>query len=304
MNIFLYQIQYDEYTAAKGDSGLFTFDCRQQPEFLKREIAHLIRFYDEVVVQANDEDYFGLFSPKFTDKTKLAISDVKEFIEQNIGRDIYLFNPFPMLVYKYLNMWEQGEATHIGLQQIANQLFNLADIDFDVKSSHRQNCGQVVYCNYWVANKLTFDKIMPLIKKLDFLCESDIEIRDKIFNHTDYIGEEVCFYPFLFERVLSTYLFLNKDIKIQAYEYEASHPVIRSLKKLERKFYQSSIRTAFRDWELVGNAPVEEIERKINLISCYIYPKTKFRVIRSVLKRINLFRFNQLRKDLNLSQHN
>lgn len=305
MNINLYQIQYDENTAAKDASGLLTFDCRENPEFLKREIAHLIRFYDEVVVHANNDDYFGLFSPKFTEKTKLSIFDVKAFIEQNIGQNIYLFNPFPMLVYKHLNMWEQGEAGHMGLQQITNQLFHQARIDFNVDSLHRQNHKQVVYCNYWVANKLTFDKVMPLIKQLDLLCETDVEIREKILSHTHYTGGEACFYPFVFERILSTFLYLNKNIKVLPYEYDSSHIAITSMKKLEKKFYQSSLRAEFRDWELAGNKSVEEIKLKIDLISNYMYPqsKSKSKAMKSALKVLNLFKFNQLKKALKLSNH-
>ena len=301
MNIFLYQIQYDDNTAAKENSGLFSFDCRANPEFLRREVAHLIRFYDEVIAKGDNEDYFGLFSPKFTEKAKLSISDVKAFIEQNSGQDIYLFNPFPILVYKHLNMWEQGEAGHIGLQQITKQLFHQANINFKVDSLHRQNYKQVVYCNYWVANKLTFDKIMPLIKQLDSICESNVEIREKILSHTHYIGGEACFYPFVFERILSTFLYMNKNIKVLPYEYDSSHIVITSLKKLERKFYQSSLRNEFMDWELTGDKSAEEIKFKLNLISNYMYPQSKFKVMKSALKVLNLFKFNRLKKDLNLS---
>ena len=51
MKINLYQIQYDEKSKPAEDSGFFAFDCRANSEFLKREMAHMMRFYDEIISQ-------------------------------------------------------------------------------------------------------------------------------------------------------------------------------------------------------------------------------------------------------------
>lgn len=128
MNIFLYQIWYDEQTKPDEQSGLLAFDCRKNPEFLKREIAHLIRFYDEIV--ANNNDYFSLLSPRFFGKTGLTTNDVKQFALKNPNYDVYLFNPYPTNVYLHLNVWEQGKRHHRGLKQLTQNLLNKANINF------------------------------------------------------------------------------------------------------------------------------------------------------------------------------
>ena len=46
MKIELYQTWHDENSYPEDSTGLLPFDCRKNPEFHKRESAHLIRLYD------------------------------------------------------------------------------------------------------------------------------------------------------------------------------------------------------------------------------------------------------------------
>lgn len=299
MNINLYQIQYDENTAAKEDSGIFTYDCRGNPEFLKREIAHLIRFYDEVVVHASDDEYFGLFSPKFELKTRLTIPKVKSFICNNPGRDIYLFNPCPMHVFQYLNMWEQGEEFHKGLVEITDKLLQKANINFSVKLPHRQTEQQVVYCNYWVAKKTKFDEIIYYFKLLNSIVDNDQEIRQEIFDFTEYAISQACFYPFVFERLLSTFLYMNKEIDVLPYSYKREDNFYFS--KLEKKFYFSKVHKDYNNWELTNMGNINEVRNRINIIKKFIYPQHDSKLLKSIIKRVNLITFKILSKKLNLN---
>lgn len=298
MNINLYQIQYDENTATKKDSGLFTFDCRENPEFLKREIAHLIRFYDEVVVHADEGDYFGLFSPKFEQKSGLQIQQVREFILNNPEQDIYLFNPFPMLVYKHMNMWEQGALTHPGILGIVDELFEKSGIDFKVSSSHRQNVKQVVYCNYWVGRKDFLDGFVGLLKELDRTIELNQNIRDKVFMDTQYDLSDACFYPFIFERLLSTYLYLSPKINTLPYAYTQNDLVVNHLNKIEKKFYLSDVKRDFDEWECQNYEKIDDVGIKLNILKTFLRPKYGIGLIESIMRKINILRFNSLRKKI------
>lgn len=300
MKINLYQIQYNENTAAKKDSGLLTFDCRENPEFLKREIAHLIRFYDEVVVHADEDDYFGLFSPKFEQKTGLQIQQVREFILNNPEQDIYLFNPFPMLVYRHINVWEQAELMHKGILSIMKKMVEMLNYDFDVEKLHRHNYKQVIYCNYWVAKKSAFDQIVFFLKKFDNIVKTDSEINSQIFNYTTYVDSRVCFYPFVFERLVSSFLLLNKKIKVLPYEYTEGFKGQYALNRIERKFYQHPLRNRFNNWEINEASNITEIEMKLKIIHDFIYPKHNLKFMRSLTKKVNLFRFKSLEEKLNL----
>ena len=90
--IYLYQIQYDENSKPNENSGFKAFDVRDRPEFLKRETAHMVRLYEEIISSGDDNDFYGLFSPKFTQKTGLFADDVIEFVNDN-NVDVCLFNP-------------------------------------------------------------------------------------------------------------------------------------------------------------------------------------------------------------------
>lgn len=298
MDIFLYQIQYDDKTAASEDSGLLTFDCREKPEFLKRETAHFIRFYDEVVIHANDDDYFGLLSPKFGDKTGLTSIDVTQFIQDNPNQDIYLFNPFPMLVYMYLNMWVHAENVHLGLLDITDELFKKSNFDFEVSSLHRQNVHQVTYCNCWVAKKTYFDKYISLLKKMDKTIDENQVLRSKIFEFTEYANEKACFYPFIFERVLSTFLYLNPEIKSLPYKYQDKDIVTNRLNRIERKFCLSPLKDTFDEWESQKTVDVEEIRIKLDIMTNFLRPKHSVGLVRSVIKKINLFKFQTLKDNI------
>lgn len=251
MEIFLYQIQYDDKTEPTKESGLLPFDCRDNPEFLKREVAHLLRFYDEVVQYASDYSYFALLSPKFSQKTGLLSDQVKQFIRSHPEQDIYLFNPYPMLVYRYLNVWQQLENNHPHTIDLVDKLLRKARVNFDIKKSHRNHINHVVYCNYWVASKTFYDAFIPFIRQLDRTIEQ-MESDEKIsyFQETNY-ETFACVYPFIFERMIVLYLMMNANFRSLPYPFESSFCDYHAFNRIEKKFYFSETRKVFDRLELL-----------------------------------------------------
>lgn len=245
-NIYIYQIWYNEYTKPNNELGINPFDCRKEPEFLKRETAHLIKFYDEVVKYGADNDYYALLSPKFYEKIKLTPKDIKYFIEKHSGYDIYLFNPYPTNIYTHTNVWEHGDDYHSGIKNITQELFKKAKLDFNINLHHQNNQDTAVYCNYWVAKKTFFDEYIAFIKNLDKVIEnSDNEYKNKIFSPTWYFKEDnVCMYPFIFERLISTYLLINKHIRTKPY-LNYSDISIYNFDKIEVIFYKNGLYKIF-----------------------------------------------------------
>ncbi|MGP1607870.1 MAG: hypothetical protein ACTTGU_06980 [Moraxella sp.] len=292
MNIFLYQIWYDEHSQPNNNSGLYGFDCRHNPEFLKREVAHLIRFYDEIVCNGEDSDYFSLLSPRFCEKTGLRIQQVHNFIKDNKGYDIYLFNPYPMNVYCNFNVWDHGEDNHTGLKEITNKLFDMAGFDFNVNTPHRNNIYTTVYCNYWVASKVFFDDFINLLKLLDFTIDSmATEERSKYFSETTY-RTKASFYPFIFERIICSYLLKNPQIRSLPYIYQNNFNGYNKMRSIEKAFYFSQERQYFDDWE--KNNSLKLIKQGYNVIHELLYPKVdicKFKFankwLRSIIRQNN-----------------
>lgn len=291
--IFLYQIQYDDKSKPSDESGFLTFDCRHNPEFLKREVAHLLRFYDEVVQYASDDSYFALFSPKFNNKTGLSSEDVKQFIDANPQQDIYLFNPYPMMTYRYFNVWEQLENSHSGLAGLAKNLFQQAKIDFDISVNHRNHNHQVVYCNYWVASKSFYDAFIPFVRLLDHTIDKmNDDEKAKYFEETNYITT-ACVYPFIFERVIVLYLFMNPQIQSLPYTFIGPFKGSYKLKNIEQNFYSSNLRKTFDLWEKQEHLSVEELEEKFKIIHTILYPKSRFKFVSSIEKRINMYKMDK-----------
>lgn len=298
MAVNLYQLQYDDKTSASLETGFLTYDCRANPEFLKREIAHLMRFYDDVVVKADPDDYFGLLSPKFNYKTGLTASDIRTFMCDNNEQDIYLFNPYPMHVYNFMNVWEQAEANHPEIISIVNYLFDRAEIGFKVSDLHRNNLSQVVYCNYWVAKKNFLDEFIKFLKKLDNTIELMPDFQKSIFfNRTEY-KVDACFYPFVFERMITTFLFINQHYKSLSYIYGRDFNGYNTLNRIERKFYYGESRKIFDLWESSNQRSVEEIEEIVNILSNVFQPKIYVpyvgKLLRSLVKTLNVYRIDNI----------
>lgn len=294
MNVYLYQIQYDDKTAANATSGFLTYDCRANPEFLKREIAHLLRFYQDIVQHAKHDDYFALLSPKFSYKTGVMAQEVKEFIQNHSNQDVYLFNPYPMHAYAFQNVWQQAKVHHPEILSLVDRLFNTVGMDFQTAATHRHHLHQVVYCNYWVAKKSFFDQYIPFLVTLDQATENmPAEQREEYFAMTNY-KTQACCYPFIFERLLTTYLWMHPKVKSQAYEFSEPFKGYNRLNRIERKFYFGQSRTIFDDWEREQKTGSETILSELQLLSNLLYPQVKYKWMRSIAKTINVFRLDRI----------
>lgn len=292
MNIALYQIWYDEHSKPADNSGLHAFDCRHNPEFLKREIAHLLRFYDDVVRHGNDDDYFALLSPRFYEKTGIDMHQVTNFIKNNQGHDVYLFNPYPMNVYCNFNVWEHGEDNHVGLKELANHLFMTAGFEFDVNALHRNNIYTTVYCNYWVASKVFFDDFIAVLRSLDNAIDTmPDEQKSKYFSETTY-RTQASFYPFIFERIICSYLLKNPQFNSCPYVYQNPFRGYNKMRAIEKAFYFSTDRAYFDKWEKERELTL--VKQGYAIINELLYPKvTRFKFqpankwLRSIIRHNN-----------------
>lgn len=299
MNLHLYQIWYDEKSRPDEHSGIEAFDCRNKPEFLKREIAHLIRFYDEIVKHADDDCYFALFSPRFNEKTGLTIKQVKDFVSNNPNQDVYLFNPFPMHVYLDMNVWENGEYRHKGLKKLTQQLFDTAGVNFDIYAMHRNNISTTIYCNYWVASKPFLDNFIKFVKHLDSSVEKMPDLKKaQYFSKTQY-NTEASFYPFIFERLICTFLLMNSKYSSKPYIYTYPFLGCHKLRPLESKFYFSHRRSYFDQWETNPNNTNLKTQG-FSIVQNRLRPNVKI----SSNKRVNRLSNSFLKKIYNITQFN
>lgn len=211
MTIGLYTIVYSDQVLDQPDPAFQVFDCRDDPAPEKREIYHIHRFYKQG--QHKAYELSGLFSPKFAEKARMSGTQFTQFVTDNPGYDVYFVNPYPFLAYLSFNVWEQGELVSPGLCDLATAVFEAAGYQLDARTMPRNKPDTLLYCNFWVGNERFWDEFMafvePLIAVVDNLPE---ETRQKVFGLAPYLTPAT-YYPFIFERMFSTFLVQRPDIR-------------------------------------------------------------------------------------------
>jgi glycosyltransferase involved in cell wall biosynthesis len=159
-------------------------------------------------------DYTALLSPRFKQKTNLDGYEIKEIIRKNPGYDVYLFNPFLNEIAGYYNIWTQGEYAHPGLNSIAKEVLNECH-NLKIEDIKRTDETNTIFCNFWVGSQKFWKHFLPFLKKISNYC---LENKEKFFKQTSY-KTPTAFYTFLLERMVTTYIYFNKNIKVY------SHPM-------------------------------------------------------------------------------
>lgn len=157
-------------------------------------------------------DYWGYVSWKFKEKTNLSGQQVLNFIEDNPGYDVYLFNPCIINEAVFANSWEQGDLYHPNISDIGNKfLTKLGYEDVDVKSMILDR-NKTVFANYLVGNRKFWTKFMEFSRKLFTEAEKDSIFKDEVFGlgRSNYAHDKTLpNFTFLIERLVPTFLELE-----------------------------------------------------------------------------------------------
>lgn len=166
-----------------------------------------------------ENDFTGLFSPKFELKTHITVSDFIGFVENNADVDICYINPFPQIAYWSYNIWMQGEYSHPGLLEIAQMLLDVVKIEWKLCDVPRHDKKILSYSNFWVGSKRFWERyvgeiLYPIGK---FLFENpDHPVSKQVLAPTQHT-EPTPYLPFIVERLFSTFLSMNPDFSRAAY---------------------------------------------------------------------------------------
>ncbi|MDT8421792.1 MAG: hypothetical protein RQ754_15305 [Desulfuromonadales bacterium] len=234
MTVAVYQIQYSDAVVGAFDPAFIRYDCRHAPEAQRREIAHMLRFYEEGRWRQSGASHFGLVSPKFVDKTGLSGQAFIDWIDAHPGYDVYFVNPFPQLSYWHYNVWDQGEFWHPGLSALANTLFARAGETIRVERLPRNAAASLLYSNYWVANDSFWQRFMTFVRKLaDAVDDLDAADKEKLFARAPHYAPAT-YFPFVFERLFSTFLVTCDGLACLPYPHARAEVVARCTNEMER----------------------------------------------------------------------
>lgn len=203
-NIHIYQIFYNDATKAKLDPGFTPLDNTKnlRPdwyEYLPIKECFLRQNLDE-------DDYFGVFSPKFFDKTGMSSNAVRLALKKT-NADVVSFSPWYAHLCLNRNLFIQSESNHPGSMRLFREIFPKIGIDIDF-----QNCvmssRQAILCNYFVAKPRVWRKWLNMAEYL-FLLGDDMnnKIGRKLRQITTY--NNIAGAPmkvFILERLISALL--------------------------------------------------------------------------------------------------
>jgi len=161
--------------------------------------------------------YTGVLSWRFSQKSGISGEEFLKFVRSNPGYDVYFINPFPEEELSYPNIWLQGEKSHPGLLKVFEKIS--ARLSLNIKPQDlRFNPSEIAYCNYWLGNEKFWKKYIAFSEPFARVIENDAQIRKLVTTSANY-HYPAPLLPFLMERLFSTMLHLDPDIKSFKFKY-------------------------------------------------------------------------------------
>lgn len=217
-NIQIFQIYYLEEQLKELDPDFRPYSNVSNPNDGWREYSVFRMATQENLHRT--ADYTGILSWKFYNKTGLSGRRCLEFIEANPGFDVYLFNPFPELALSFLNPWIQGELYHPGILPFTQMLFDRTGLKVDLKSL-KNSVTNTVYCNYWIGSEKFWDRYMDFSHKIHQEIVFGLSPSEQNFiNSLASKISDASYTPFIMERMVSTLLALDPEIKVCAFSFD------------------------------------------------------------------------------------
>ena len=182
----------------------------------------------------------GIFSPKFRLKSGLTGEEFLRFSSQQINADVCFVNVFPRMHYTSYNVWMQGEATHPGLTERAQDLLNAAGIGWDLATVPRHNQRTLCYGNFWVATPTFWEAFIgnvldPIARFLEETPHAPAA--NAVLAPAKYMVEAP-YLPFIIERLFSTFLSLNPQYQTAPYPLAAD----AAMASCQNEFQRVSLR--------------------------------------------------------------
>lgn len=205
--IKIYQIYFNKSQIISLDPNFIPYYNPTLNKLKEYEIGvHIENYENKNYLNAK---YTGFISWKFNEKTKISGEHFINFIEDNKGFDVYFINPFPQLS-KLKNVWIQGNQYHPEIMEFTQKLFDKIGYHIILKELTNHN-NTLLYCNYWVGNKIFWNEYINFIKPLYNYIKHNMTAEETYFLSKKAAKyRNANYFPFIFERMFSTFLVTNK----------------------------------------------------------------------------------------------
>lgn len=218
MNVEIYQSYFTQDQLRHLDPEFTAFDNTTNlvPELREYAINRVVR---DMAVNKKTE-LWGMFSWQWKQKLNgLTAQAVLDHINQNPGYDVYFFNAFSHQVPYVLNVWEQGEWCHPGIVKIIRAVFEHIGLDPNIVYKPMDRANMFWSCSC-VANQKFWDGYLDLVHRYHYsLPHLPSEIINLHDSDSNYGIAKLNYFPFIQERLFSTYLSMHPEIKVLPYQH-------------------------------------------------------------------------------------
>ena len=165
--IHLYQIYYDKVSKGQLDPAFTPLDnsASYRPDWF--EYWPIRR-----ILAANtfaDEDYLGIFSPRFSDKTGFTGAMVRDVVAKS-GAEVIAFSSNFVEMALHQSTFSHGERSHPGLLDVSQELFAAIDLPIDVRNLWADQTRSI-FANYFVAKHRFWKIWFSYAEKIFDICE-------------------------------------------------------------------------------------------------------------------------------------
>lgn len=259
--IKLYQVFYDDATRQAIEPEFIPYDNRQPPHngwFEYGCIRNILLTADFA-----DDDRFGLFSPRLTEKTGLGGHDLLARCAES-DAELISFSPCLDQLSLFPNVFAQGDFWHPGLIAATRELFQRIGLDVNVASyDYYADQTRSIFSNYFVARMSVWKTWFSYAERIFDLCENGTdELARQLNGHTDHraIAGRYPLKAFIMERLICAVLEklgLDAEIGLDYERYATSNP--HQADALDELLVLDALKAQFRH---TGNPMFRELHRR------------------------------------------
>ena len=220
--------------------GFEALDFRHNPEPRLREFQIFRELYQRG--EHRRADILGAVSLRFKGKSLLDGTQVRRWIEDNPGYDVYVVNPFAQVPYMHKNNWQFSETTRDPEFTAKSQrVFDRAGVRFDLARTGHQTVNSLSMCSFWFGspafwNAYLEEVVLPVLD-LD-RNKLGPELHDFLYQPQFYYGVArfPCgSLPFMLERSLSMFIARSKGLRALFYPADRERVLACCLFNFERE---------------------------------------------------------------------
>jgi hypothetical protein len=164
------------------------------------------------IAETQKMDYWGTFNSDWQNLIPgYSANDIINHVNENPDNDVYVFTAFSFLDANIYNVWEQGQWCHPEIIKLASSILNKMGYDPDLVKQP-MTFAEMSYGQCIIGNKKFWDGWCEFLDKMS---EAMFELSDyekEILNsNADKANTKDNYVPYLVERMLATYLLINRD---------------------------------------------------------------------------------------------